>query len=194
MSLILPFDTETTGFPVYSEQSDKECQPHLVELGALLVDEATREVLETLDVIIKPNGWSWDESCEAFKKHGITYEQAMDEGVSEQEATERFMAMYSKCRVRTAFNVSFDNRIIRIAQMRCGYSKEVLDEWKENKDRYLCSMQKSRKPMGVKKAPNLVNSHAYFFGEGVFKETHRAMADAIAAKDVYFALKDIGAI
>jgi len=194
VSLILPFDTETTGLPVYSEQSNKECQPHLVEIAAFLVDETTREVVETLNVIVKPDGWSWSADCEVFKKHGISYDQAMEEGIPEADALQQLMAMYDKCRIRTAFNVSFDNRIMRIAQMRHGYSAEVLEEWKTNKDRYVCSMQKSRVLMPIKKTPSLVAAHAYFFGEGVFKETHRALADAVAAKEIYFALKDMGVV
>jgi len=194
MSLILPFDTETTGLPDWKNPSDSESQPHLVEIGALLVDESTRETIETVDVIIRPDGWEWDEENEAFKKHGITFEKAMDEGIPEQEALEQFMALYDKCDKRTAFNTTFDNRMIRVAQMRYGTPVEIMEAWKSEKDKYFCTMIKSKEPMSIKKWPTLVAAHAHFFGEGVFKETHRALADAVAAKEIYFALKDMGVV
>jgi len=54
---LLPFDTETTGIPIWSTPSGNENQPHMVQLAAMLVDSETKEIVESMDVIIKPYGW-----------------------------------------------------------------------------------------------------------------------------------------
>jgi DNA polymerase-3 subunit epsilon len=190
---LLSFDTETTGLPNWGIPSNDAAQPHLVEIAAQLVDTSTRETLDEMSFIIKPDGWSWDESSEAFQKHGITMERAMDEGIPEISALDQFMVMYERCDVRMAFNTVFDNRILRIAQMRYRFDPEAMRSWKEDKDLYVCAMRLAQKHIGGK-TPSLVKAHAHFFGEDVFKETHRALADTIGAKEVYFALKDIGAV
>lgn len=57
MKTILFYDTETTGLPNWKEPSGSDKQPHIVQIGALLVDVETKEVLKELDVIVKPEGW-----------------------------------------------------------------------------------------------------------------------------------------
>lgn len=68
------FDTETTGLPLFKEPSEHPGQPHIVQLGACLVDLDSREVLSTLDVMIKPDGWLIPDKVDAI--HGITTEKA----------------------------------------------------------------------------------------------------------------------
>ncbi|MEJ6520298.1 3'-5' exonuclease [Shewanella bicestrii] len=90
MSLILPFDTETTGLPDWKSPSEADYQPHLVQLAALLVNDKF-EIVKELDVIIKPNGWVIPDEVAAI--HGITTERAMDEGIPEQEALTQLLEM-----------------------------------------------------------------------------------------------------
>ena len=58
MNPALFFDTETTGLPLFKEPSEHPDQPHLVQLAASLVDLDTRAVLSSIDVIVKPDGWT----------------------------------------------------------------------------------------------------------------------------------------
>jgi hypothetical protein len=81
MKTALVFDTETTGLPLFEQPSDHPDQPHLVQLGALLVDLDTRRELASVDLIVRPDGWVIGE--EVSKIHGITHELAMDVGVPE---------------------------------------------------------------------------------------------------------------
>ena len=74
MKPILVFDVETTGLPLWNEPSEDPRQPHLVQLAALLVDDDTRQVISTLDVIVRPDGWLIPEDVAAV--HGITTERA----------------------------------------------------------------------------------------------------------------------
>lgn len=189
MNLIMPFDTETTGIFEWSTPSDDPCQPHLVQLAALLVDAKTREITESMDVLIKPDGWSWDENDEAFKLHGITMEQAMDEGISETEALDQFIALYHQCSLRIAHNSTFDNRAIRCALKR--YRPELIsdEEWKD-KSRYYCTLINSRKIMGGNKGHTLTECYKHFTGK-TLEDAHTAMADARACLDVYWAIQDL---
>ena len=70
MSEILVFDTETTGIPDWKTPSDDEFQPHMVQLGAIRVDEDTKQVKQTLDVVIRPDGWMIPAAT--IEVHGIT--------------------------------------------------------------------------------------------------------------------------
>ena len=184
--IIMPFDTETDKLPDWKIPSDDPSQPHLVQLAALLVDADGQE-LESMDVIIRPDGWEWDENNEAFKVHGITVERAMDEGIAEQDALEMLLSIYSKAQRRVAFNSTFDNRILRIAMKRYfgdGEEKaEIMRSWKEDKDKYYCAMINARKVMGGKQ-PKLAEAYKYFTGEDL-EGAHNAMADTRACLRVY---------
>jgi DNA polymerase-3 subunit epsilon len=89
MKTALVYDSETTNLPIWKEPSDHPGQPHIVELAAKLVNLENREVINQMCVIIKPDGWAWDDSATtadvAFKTHGITMERAMDEGIPEKD-------------------------------------------------------------------------------------------------------------
>ena len=55
MNLALAYDTETTGLPLFKEPSEDPRQPHIVQLGALLVDLDTRKTIASMDVIVRRN-------------------------------------------------------------------------------------------------------------------------------------------
>jgi len=179
---ILPFDTETTHLPLWKEPSDHVDQPHLVELAAIMVDPVTLKPIVTMDVIIKPDGWTWDENSEAFKKHGITVEQAMDEGIPEIEAVDQFLALYEKSVLRVAHNTTFDNRIVRIALKR--YRPDaVTDEVWKNKESYYCTMLHHTKAHGGK-CPTLEEALLFYTGREL-ENAHRALPDTQACLDIY---------
>jgi len=82
MSNILFFtDAETTGLPIWKEPSEDERQPHIVQLAGLLVNEDTQRVIQSIDVIIKPDGWVIPS--EAIEIHGITNHLAENVGIPE---------------------------------------------------------------------------------------------------------------
>jgi DNA polymerase-3 subunit epsilon len=101
MKTALIFDTETTGLPLFEQPSDHPDQPHLVQLGALLVDLDTRRELASVDLIMRPDGWVIGE--EVSKIHGITHELAMDVGVPEAVAVDALISMWRLADGVTAF-------------------------------------------------------------------------------------------
>lgn len=196
-NLAIFFDTETSGLPLFSDPSEDPRQPHIVQLAAALVDLDTRNVLHSMDVICKPEGWTIPADVAAI--HGITTERAMDEGIPEGEALEQFMVMWDK-RMRIAHNQSFDARIVRIAQSRFGHDEDRLALWKGGKA--LCTQNMATPIMRLPPTPkmraagfnkfksaNLQEAHKFFCG-APFDGAHSAMADVRACMAVYFGIQD----
>lgn len=201
MSLILFYDTETTGLPLFKEPSEDPRQPHIVQLGAILADEQTREELAQLDLIIKPDGW--EISDEAAAVHGISMERALAEGVAEKDAVDQFIAMWDRCRDangdRIGHNEPFDARILRIALMRFA-GGSMADAWKAGAARCTAvastpilnlpptaKMVKAgfRKP----KTPNLGEAFEFFTGKPL-EGAHSAIVDVRACMAVHWAIHD----
>lgn len=188
MKTILFFDTETTGLPVWKEPSGSDKQPHLVQLAAILCNADTREIIDTMDVIIKPDGWKIPQVT--IDVHGITNVIASENGIAEKFALEQFLKLRGDAD-RVAYNKTFDQRIIRIATKRYS-TDEVIEKW-AIKDDFHCAMMLSKpivkcpaKTKGKFKTPKLQEAYKHFFGKE-FDGAHNAMADTIACMEVYWA-------
>lgn len=185
---LLPFDTETSGMPLWKEPSDSENQPHIVQIAGLLVDSETHEIEEQMDVIVRPDGWVIPE--EMAEIHGISQERAMDEGIPEEEALDMFMALHDKCSLRIAHNTTFDNRIVRIALKRFRPDLVSDEEWKD-RSRYYCTLMAARKIMGGSSGHTLAEALKHFTGE-TLENAHSAYADAEACWKIYKAITAVG--
>lgn len=194
---ILGYDTETTGFPDWKAPSDAEQQPHLVQLAACLIDAGTRKIIQSMDVIIKPEGWVIPEDVTEI--HGITTEHAMDVGIRESLALEMLLALWSASSRRVGHNESFDAKMIRIATKRY-MDEDTQEQWKAGESvctcrlaRDVCQLPPSEKMLAkgqtAFKLPNLTEAYRHFFNRD-FHNAHTAMADVQACMDVYFALED----
>lgn len=182
MTQIIVFDTETTGIPNWQTPSGGEDQPHIVQLAALQIDLESQKIIQSIDLIVKPDGWEIPQ--EMIDIHGITNEMAMDVGIPEKDVLEMFLQLW-KGRKRIAYNTTFDNRIIRIATKRYA-NEEVINAWKEGD--YECAMIKSKKLMGVKSI-KLVDAYKEFTGKEL-QDAHTAMGDAKACMELYFEIQD----
>lgn len=183
------FDTETTGLPVWNEPSESENQPHIVEVAAKLINVATREVLATLNTIVKPDGWVIPDEVAAI--HGITTEKALAEGRPEAEVLTEILSMWRQANFRVAHNQSFDERIVRIAIKRFK-SEEVAEEWKAGEKQCTGLITKPLMQMLPKnkfgyKMPKLEEAFEHYTGKKL-EGAHRAIADVDACIDVYFAV------
>lgn len=190
MNPIFIFDLATSGFPDWRAPSDSDHQPHIVQIGAMLVDPQTKEIIQSMQPIIKPEGWVIPE--EASNVHGITTQKALELGIPESDAVEQFLALRSNYH-RVSFGGSFDRRIIRIATKRfC--SQELMDEWAE-KDGYDCAIAMAKPIMQLPndgkrgfKNPNLRQAYEHFTA-CTLDAGCSAMDEALACKDIYFAAK-----
>lgn len=202
-SLGLFYDTETNGLPLWGQPSEHPDQPHIVQLAALLVDMDTREVVDQMDVIVKPDGWVIPDDVANI--HGITTERALDVGIPEDQAIEQFLAMWAH-RLRIAHNESFDMRLVRIACKRFRDPKEpdaapaFSDVWKAG--RAACTqliatpilkLPPTEKMKAARrfhsKSANLAEAYQFFMGRPL-ENAHNALADVLGCKDVYFAALD----
>lgn len=194
MNLKLFFDTETTGLPDVKAPSESAHQPHIVQLAALLVDMDTRETIQSMDVIIRPDGWTIPDDVAAV--HGITTEHAAEVGIPEHLAVSMFMELWVG-RARVAHNESFDARIVRIALMRF-QSEDTADIWKSGPAECtarlatpICALPPTEKMKAAgrfhHKTPNLGEAYRHFTGKEL-ENAHSAMADVMACRDVYFAI------
>lgn len=189
------YDTETTGLPLFKEPSEHPDQPHIVQLAACLVDLETRELLESMDVIIRPDGWVIPD--DVAKIHGITTERALDEGIPEKTAVAQFMCMWGGY-LRIAHNEQFDARILRIALMRFE-GEAVADNWKAGQSECTAKLatpivkcppteKMIKAGFNKYKTASLGEAYRHFMGSD-FENAHSAMADVRACMDVYFAIK-----
>lgn len=195
MNLKLFFDTETTGLPDFKAPFESAHQPHIVQLAALLVDMDTRETIQSMDVICRPDGWTIPDEVAAV--HGITTEHAAEVGIPESLAVSMFMELWAG-RPRVAHNQQFDARIVRIALLR-HQNQEAADDWKAGAAECtailatpICALPPTEKMKAVgrfhHKTPNLGEAYRHFTGKGL-ENAHSAMADVMACRDVYFAIK-----
>jgi len=199
MNRVVFYDTETTGLPLWSQPSEHPDQPHIVQLGACLVDIDTRKVLSTIDVMCKPDGWLIPDEVSAI--HGITTEMAGDLGVPESLAVEMLLDLVGE-RTRIGHNEPFDARMVRIACMR-HFEPSQADAWKEGDAE--CTQKLATPILRIPptdrmkaagftkfKTPNLREAVLHFTGKPL-ENAHSALADARGCMDVWFAIKDMQA-
>ena len=199
MNLALFFDFETSGLPLFSEPSEHPDQPHIVQLGAQLVNMDTRVVVQSVDVIVRPDGWTIPD--EVAQVHGITTEMAADLGVPEGLAVEMLLELWKPAcpRLRIGHNEQFDARIMRIGLMR-HVDVEMADAWKagvaECTQRLATPILKLPATAKMKaagrnhhKSANLREAYEYFTGRPL-SGAHNAMVDVDGCKTVYFAIQD----
>lgn len=181
--MILFNDTETTDKPAWATPSDSPDQPHIVQL-AMVAGQGPDHVGAVHNFLIRPEGWTWDETSEAFKVHGITMERASDEGVAEAEAIEELLALTRTCQRRAAYNVRFDDRIIRCAIMRY-HGRARADQWR-SEAQSICVMQlaSDHHCLPGHRTQKLVTIYQHFFGVELIG-AHDALVDTMAARRVF---------
>lgn len=197
MSLLLCYDTETTGLPVFDLPSADPRQPHMAQLAAVLFEEKSREVVASIDVVVRPSGWIIPDDVSAI--HGITTQRAMQVGVGEATALSLFDELWLTADKRLAYNESFDARIMRIAYKRYRNDAEA-DTWKAGPA--ICAARLATPIMNMApteamvatgrrhaKMPKLSEAFEHFTGKPL-ENAHSAIVDVRAAMEVYFRIMD----
>lgn len=178
--MTLIFDTETTGKADFKQPPEASCQPRMVQLAALLLDEELEEVA-SMNLIIKPDGYVISD--EVAKIHGITHAQAEKLGVPEKQALELFKHFSTLSETIVAHNIVFDAIVIGKANHIHGFVYAP--------PKPFCTMKASTKICklpggygGEYKWPSLQEAHKILFGTN-FEGAHDAMADVKACARVY---------
>ena len=183
------YDTETTGLIERDFDLMHECQPRIVQLASIVVDESG-EVVDEFCAIIKPEGFTIDNDSIATKTHGITQERAEAEGISILEALARFDAHKKMCGRRVAHNLSFDKKMLAREYNLAGmpHSSEGIESF--------CTMFGSTKFCAIPgrygpKWPKLTELHEKLFGVG-FDGAHDALQDLRATIRCFNELRRLG--
>lgn len=178
--MILFFDTETTGKYDFRASPDAHHQPHLVQLGAILVD-ASWNVRDQFAAVVKPKNWIIPD--EAAKVHGITTEIAQAVGSHLTDVLHQFAGFCRAANLRIAHNLQFDDAVMETAFARTG------DVWHKTPIGF-CTMHamtdvcKIPGNYGDYKWPRLAEAYKHVTGKE-FVGAHDAMADVLACVDVY---------
>lgn len=194
--ILCVYDTESTDLVSFKDPSDAPHQPHIVELAAVLLDTVSREVVSSINVLVKPNGWK--STPEALAVHGITEEMAGDLGVREDEALDMFLALWRQ-RPRVGYNEGYDMRIIRSAckryRDRPGDAAPLSDIWKEGESSCVMRLVEPeyrahmKATGGKSKLPTLGEAHELILGQPIVG-AHRAMNDVLATCRIALAVWD----
>ena len=167
-------------------------QPHLVQLGCLLIDDSGAE-WATLELIVKPEGYVIPNRAAAV--HGVTTELARAVGVPLLIAVAAFTNLRAIATRLVAHNMEFDDLVMRAAIHRTGRkpAHPGPGEW-------FCTMRAAGPIMELPptarmlaagydkwKPPNLMEAHEHFTGSK-FEGAHGALSDARACAKVYAAL------
>lgn len=176
MSLVLLFDTETSGL-VRNSLVPLERQPAPIEFFGHIVDDASGEILEELEFFANP-GFTIDPVITQIT--GIKPEQLVNEKPF-RHYVPQVKTLIEKSDLVVAHNLSFDKAIIDFACKRCGV--EV------NWPRLCCSVQETEwiKSHRLK----LTDLHEELFGEP-FVGAHRARVDVEALTRCYLELRRRG--
>ncbi len=185
--LTMVFDTETTGFPLWTSPIEDERQPHLVQLAVIMTKED--EILHKWDTIVK---CPVEVSEGALNVHGIDKERSQREGISPNLAVTKFDDLLRSADRTVCHNVNFDFRIMKYAYHRAGIDKEAL-----NSIMSICTM-KTTKPLlklsGKRgyKWPKLMEAYKALVDVHGFEAAHSADADAMACWKVLRVLERRG--
>lgn len=192
MSFILVLDTETCGIPSDKLPDNHPAQPPLVQLGCLLIDEDNGAEVATLELIVRPDGWTIPDS--AARIHGITTALATAAGVPLSLVVPAYVHLRARARAIVAHNPKFDLAIMRQAIARNGKPvtlpgpEEAIDTgvlaapW--------CAIEPTdrMKEYGRGKqfkTPKLMEAYTFLFGRE-FPGAHGALSDARACAEIYF--------
>lgn len=184
---VLVFDTETTGKCEFRLAADHPRQPRVIQIGALLCNQAGDD-LDQMNVLIIPNGFEIPLAASAV--HGITTEKAITDGIPIEKALQRFSDMARQSEVLVGHNSDFDTLLMKGEFLRA--KMECL--WKPVK----CTMKaatpicKIPGPYGFK-WPKLIEAYQFAFNQA-FDGAHDAFADVKATARLFFWLKEKGAI
>jgi len=189
--MILFYDTETQALPNFDLRASDPAQPHIVQLACILTTD-TGEVMESHNVIIKPDGWTIPQ--DVIDIHDITNEIANQYGIPEDLAISLLWRMIEKASLMVAHNHTFDKFMARIAARRHGLLTDDKDAWWKALPSF-CTMhattdlcQLPGKFKGKYKWPKLTEAYRHIFGKD-FDGAHDALADVTACKEIYFWLQ-----
>lgn len=187
--MILFFDTETTGLPLWSEPSEHPGQPHIVSASGMI--ERPGDDVTIFDMVVKPDGWEIPD--DAAKIHGITTDMALEKGEDALTVLVSVFQMIMLADLVVGHGIDFDMRLMRIAAHR--HKLGDPEQLKEKKT--FCTMRAStplcqlpatvrmmRAGRNTYKTPKLSEAYKFFFDEEL-QGAHNSLNDVRACQRIY---------
>jgi len=193
---VLVFDTETTGLPKSRSSLilDPNDWPYIVQIGWILYDTDTKQIISIEDHIIN---CVIDIPEESTKIHGITNKISKTKGIDINLAMNAFEFSLNNADLLIAHNISFDKRVY-LAECLRNNRKLIFNNDKKQISEY-CTMNSSKKICNIKaisktgkeyiKFPTLSELHYHLFGS-IPKGTHNAMADILICLRCYLFIEN----
>lgn len=182
ISSIIFLDTETTGIPImegYNKYYDpKELKYYknsrIIELGYVITREETKLQYSTL---VK------NKNIKNSDIHGITPDMTLKHGKNIEQALDELLEHINNHNVDTivCHNASFD---ICILLSECYRAYKLFLAKRLNTLNVICTMELSRKLLGLYKNPKLNTLYELLFKEKK-EHSHRALNDAIMCQNCY---------
>lgn len=172
-TLILVFDTETTGLPLHPD-APLEKQPKIIELGAALLDRSGA-VVDTFQQLLNPGEPITDEIT---KITGITNDQLTGQPTF-AAVLPRLREFFGRAFAVFAHNLPFDRTMLRLDLRRAG-----CEDFPWPAAEY-CTVGLHRNIWG--RNPKLVELYEHAMGRPL-PQTHRALDDVMALVEVVQAL------
>lgn len=190
-SVVLFFDTETTGLPRSwnAPVTDSANWPRVVQLAWVLFEPDGQEARGQCD-IIRPEGFT----VPANMIHGISHQQALREGRALREALREFSLAADVATTIVAHNIDFDRAIMGAEFYRLALPDPL------PRRRQVCTMKTTTHLCAIPapngrgyKWPKLEELHRVLFRES-FEGAHDALADVRATARCYWELRKRGAL
>lgn len=191
---ILFFDTETTGLPknFHAPITDILNWPRLVQIAWIMTDEEGN-VLRTRTHLIEPIGFTIPK--EATAVHGITNEQAQQEGTHLKQVLEQFMSDLDCSEIIVGHNIDYDINIVGAELYRSNMDYNSLIKKNKvctmKKTKYYCAIPNPNVYYGGYKWPMLEELYRKLFNCDILG-AHDALIDIQATQKCYFELKKKG--
>jgi DNA polymerase-3 subunit epsilon len=172
-------DTETSGKWHKNLDFDHPDQPRIMSMGACLFDDDFREIGSAY-AIVKPEWPRELLQAEALEKHGITYEQAMDEGVPWDDAWSQMEGLLVQADQVIIYNEVFDRNLLNIETLLRFGQQSYLNT---RRNQIVCLMKLATRIMqmpgqyGDYKWPKLEEFYEWLYGEPLVGN-HNSETDA----------------
>jgi len=193
----LVFDVETNDLPDFKLPADHPQNAYIVQIGALLLDGDFNELAE-LDCLISPEGWRIAPGAQ--NAHGISLERCHAEGIPISAVMTQFDTMADAVAANdgtlVAFNIRFDNKLVRGARRRLGRPDRfgLVREFDAMRASHnLCRLPPTAQMLKYGrtgfKTPKLEEAHRILCGSEM-SGAHDALSDVRATVNVMRALRD----
>lgn len=173
------FDTETTGLPKkkgYTFDDPKNLQSYdsarLVSISWIISQK--HSPVKQAYFVIRPDGFVIPPESTAI--HGISQEQAMQEGIPLSNVLREMLDALKGCTALVAHNITFDVNVVASEAYRTGCTElaSIITSLSR-----ICTMQKGREVMGTKKYPKLSELYTFLHNGKSITGAHNAQYDTL---------------